>query len=355
MSTIDKLRIESKKRVTTDILDKMENDLDNYQLLQLNSVLNDEFNKVNFRPKEKHVDLMDIEAENKRLLKAFLDAKTVEGLSPRTLKKYEADIHHLFEWSIVSVTNMQTEDIREFLGVWKNRNGCQNITLEGMRKTYSSFFRFLADNGFILKNPMTRIKKMKTRKLYKKAYSSQELELLRYAIDPDDLRLKAIFELLLSSGIRIGELESIKISNINWDELTFKVLGKGNKERKCYFNDKAKIAMQKYLLSRKDRSRYNKLKYAETNDYFLVSSHKPYKPLSKNRIGRIIRNLGQRAGVSDVHAHRFRRTCATIYLNRGMPIEQVQRLLGHESIMTTQLYINVNEDAVRLNHNKFTN
>ena len=351
---ISKLSIESRRKATDEILEKMNDTLTGNQLLLLNKVLNEEFNKVDFLVKENTIDMASISEKNQRLLKSFLDAKTVEGLSERTLYKYEHDIQHLLDWLIVSLDDCTTEDIREFLSMWKSKGNCSNITIDGLRKTFSTFFRYLSDNGFIYKNPMVRIHKIKSRKLYKKAFSGYELELLRNSISSDDFRMKAIFELLLSSGIRISELANIKLGDVNFEDMTFKVLGKGNKERKCYFNDKAKLALQKYIKSRKDLNRWNKGKW-EGNDYLFVTDHKPYNKMNKNSLGKLFRKLGAKSGVDDVHAHRFRRTCATIYLNRGMPIEQVQKLLGHESISTTQLYINVNEEAVRLNHDRYTN
>lgn len=358
MTALTKLSIESRRHATDEILEEMNTHITGSQLLELNKIINDEFNKVEFIKKETSTSVINIEEDNERLIKSFFDAKTVEGLSPRTLVKYKSDINHLCEWLIVPLADTTTEDIREFLGQYKRRGGCSNITVDGMRRTYSSFFGFLANNGLIYKNPMTRIHKITTPKLYKKAFSERELELLRYAIPKNhvkNLRMKAIFELLLSSGVRISELNSMKRSDINWEDLTFKVTGKGNKERICYFNEKSGIAMQNYLKARKDLSKYNKKKYNETNNAMWVSTKKPYLPLNTHAIQTSIRKLGEKSGVSDVHAHRFRRTCATIYLNRGMPVEQVQRLLGHESISTTQLYINVDETAVRLNHDKYTN
>lgn len=348
---MNQLVMEGRRRATEDILEKMDDVLTGKQLLELNHVLNDEFNRVEFIPIEK--EICDFESENRRLLKAFIDAKTVEGLSERSLYKYNRDIGKLLDWLTDSLANTTTQDIRDFFTYYQGLKNCSNITLDGMRRSFSSFFRYLSNNGLIYKNPMNAIHKMRETKLYKKAFTIRELELLRKAIPEKDLRLKSMFELLLSSGIRRSELHSMKISEINWDELTFIITGKGNKQRRCYFNEKSKLALQDWIMSRKDRNRWNKKKYSETNDYLWVSTKKPYLPLGKHHIGRIIKELGEKAGVKDVHPHRFRRTCATVYLNRGMPIEQVQRLLGHESIMTTQLYINVNEQAVKLNHKRY--
>lgn len=356
---LTQLSVESRRQATDLILDEMHNHLTGSQLLELNKILNDEFNHVEFIRKHDSKSPVDIEKENSRFVKAFLNAKSVEGLSKRSLYKYENDIRFLTDYLIIPLSDVTSADIREFLTNYKKTHDISNVTLDGMRRTYSSFFNFLSNNGLIFKNPMVGIPKIKSNKLYKKAFSERELELLRYAIPQGSsvksLRLKAMFELLLSSGIRISELASMKRSNINWTDLSFKIVGKGNKERKCYFNEKSKLAMQRYLKARKDLNERNKNKYRQTNDAMWVHDKIPYAPLGRAGIQRIIRDLGVKAKVPDVHAHRFRRTCATIYLNRGMPVEQVKILLGHESISTTQLYINVNEEAMRLNHERYTN
>lgn len=342
-SAIEQLSIEAQKRATDEILEKMENHLDGTQLMELNKILNHEFNKVDFTFKREEYD-EDYMGHNIFLKEEFLKAKQVEGCSKRTLYYYDQNIDYLINYFQKPFANITTEDIREYFTFHQNLHNCTNVTLNSVRRVYSSYFGWLSDNGYILKNPMSRIKKIKEVKKVKKAYSSHELEVMRQSIPAHKLRQKAVFELLLSSGIRLGELQRLNITDMNWDNLTFKVLGKGNKERVCYFNDKAKLALQNYLKSRKD-----------SNPALFVTEIKPYNRVGLFRHQQDMRELGRWSGVENVHAHRFRRTCATIAINRGMPIEQVQKLLGHESITTTMIYINVDQNAVKLNHKKYMN
>ena len=342
-TAIEQLSIEAQKRATDEILEKMGKHLDGTQLMELNKILNSEFNKVDFTFKREEYD-EDYKGHNIFLKEEFLKAKQVEGCSKRTLGQYNLNINYIIDYFDKPFASVTTEDIREFFTFHQQLNDCSNVTLNGIRRVYSSYFGWLSDNGYILKNPMSRIKKIKEVHKVKKAYTPRELEVMRQSIPAHKLRQKAVFELLLSSGIRLGELQRLNITDMNWDNLTFKVLGKGNKERVCYFNDKAKLALQNYLKSRKD-----------SNPALFVNERKPY-----NRVGlfghqRNMRELGRWSGVENVHAHRFRRTCATIAINRGMPIEQVQKLLGHESITTTMIYINVDQNAVKLNHKKYMN
>lgn len=342
-TAIEQLSIEAQKRATDEILEKMEKHLDGTQLMELNKILNNEFNKVEFTFKREEYD-EDYMGHNIFLKEEFLKAKQVEGCSKRTLGLYNLNINYIIDYFDKPFANVTTEDIREFFTFHQQLNDCSNVTLNGIRRVYSSYFGWLSDNGYILKNPMSRIKKIKEVKKVKKAYSSRELEVMRQSIPAHKLRQKAVFELLLSSGIRLGELQRLNITDMNWDNLTFKVLGKGNKERICYFNDKAKLALQNYLKSRKD-----------SNPALFVTEIKPYNRVGLFRHQQDMRELGRWSGVENVHAHRFRRTCATIAINRGMPIEQVQKLLGHESITTTMIYINVDQNAVKLNHKKYMN
>ena len=237
-----------------------------------------------------------------------------------------------------------TEDIREFLDYYQGINNCSNITLDSNRRALSSLFGWWHRNEYIYKNPMVRIKKIRGQKQVKKAFTTLELETLRDTIDPDDVRTKAVFELLLSSGIRIGELVRLNKYDMDFNNLTFRVLGKGNKERICYFDDKAKLYLKQYLKKR-----------ADDNPALFVSQKGPYIRMSANAHERILRELGEKAGVEKVHPHRLRRTCATRAINRGMPLEQVQQLLGHNNIGTTMIYVNVDQNAVKLNHKKYTN
>ena len=341
---MSRLSIESQRKATDEILEKMNPELTGNQLLKLNKVLNEEFNKVEFLIKDNTYDAGSISEKNQRLLKSFLDAKRVEGLSKRTLYKYEFDIQHLLDWMIVPLDECTTEDIREFLSMWKSKGNCSNVHIDGMRRVYSTFFRYLSDNGFIYKNPMIRIHKIRQRKLYKKAFNGRELELLRAAISNDDLRMKAIFELLLSSGMRVGELTNLKKQDLNFEEKTVIVTGKGDKQRECFFNDLAKVKIQRYLETRID-----------DNPYLFVSFNRPFHQLGITGVETRLRNLGEQAGVNKVHPHRFRRTFATRLLHKGVAIDQIQKFLGHVNIETTKLYAMSDNDEIEYNIKRYVN
>ena len=344
MSTaINSLSAEAQRRCTEDILGKMEKFLDGNQMMELNKVLNNELNKVTLHVKKEDIHI-NYEIENERAVKDFFKAKKVEGASDRSLYAYKMVYNKFFTYVCKHYSLITTEDIREFLDYYQGINNCSNITLDSNRRALSSLFGWWHRNEYIYKNPMVRIKKIRGQKQVKKAFTTLELETLRDTIDPDDVRTKAVFELLLSSGIRIGELVRLNKYDMDFNNLTFRVLGKGNQERICYFDDKAKLYLKQYLKKR-----------ADDNPALFVSQKGPYIRMSANAHERILRELGEKAGVEKVHPHRLRRTCATRAINRGMPLEQVQQLLGHNNIGTTMIYVNVDQNAVKLNHKKYTN
>jgi len=342
-TAIESISAEAQRRATEDILDRMDKVLDGNQMMELNKILNTEFNKVQLCMKKEdiHLDYMN---ENVHVVKEFFKAKTVEGLSQRTLFYYKDIYNSFFTYMQKHYTLITTEDIREYLDWYQGLNNCSNITLDNHRKGLSTLFSWMHKNEYIFKNPMVRIKKIKGQHKVKKAFSDLEIETLRDNIGPEDYRTRAVFELLLSSGIRVGELKGLNRDDMNFHTMSFKVLGKGNKERVAYFNDTAKLYLQKYLKSRTD----------DEPALFIASKPEPHR-LSKHQHEKMIRELGIKAGVEKTHPHRFRRTMATRAIERGMPIEQVQKLLGHENISTTMIYVNVDQDAVKLNHNKYTN
>ena len=343
LSAIDLISADAQRRCTEDILEKMDKVLDGNQMMELNKVLNQELNKVTIHMKKEDIHL-NYEQENEYAVKDFFKAKKVEGASDRTLYLYKSVFNHFFTYVLKHYTLITTDDIREFLEYYQGINNCSNVTLDSNRRALSSLFNWWHKNEYIYKNPMVRVKKIRGQKQVKKAFTTYELEKLRDAIDPDDVRTKAVFELLLSSAIRIGELVRLNRYDMDFNNLTFQVLGKGNKERTCYFDDKTRLYLEQYLKQRDD-----------DNPALFVSNNAPIRRLGANAHERRIRELGEKAGVEKVHPHRFRRTAATRAIDRGMPLEQVQQLLGHESIGTTMIYVNVDQNAVKLSHKKYTN
>ena len=340
-SIISEITTESQRRATEEILDIMNPHLDGAQMVELNKILNQEFSKIQLTRKKQPLH-ENWEEENEYMVKEFFKAKSIEGLSDRTLQAYKSVYKYFFKFIDKHYSLVTTEDVREYLLWYQELNDCSLATLDTHRRYLSSLYMYLTENEYIFNNPMKRITKIKTPVKVKKEFTNIEIEKMRDGIT--DVRTRAVFELLLSSGIRVGELVRLNRDDIYYNSLTFKVLGKGNKERLCYFNDTAKYYLQKYLKTRNDN-----------NPALFVTLSKPYERVGINGHERRIRELGRKVGVDNAHPHRFRRTAATIATKRGMPLEEVQKFLGHENIGTTMIYVNVDKNTVKLNHSKYTN
>lgn len=277
---------------------------------------------------------------NDQYLKMFLDAKKIEGCSERTLKYYDLTIVKFF--SIVSdpVRRINTETIRKYLADYQQINNCSNATVDNIRRNLSSFFSWLEEEDHILKSPMHRIHKIRTKKTVKEVISDEAIEKLR-----DNCKCSrdlAIIDLLYSTGIRVGELVNLNIDDINFDERECIVFGKGDKERKVYFDAKAKLHMLSYLSSRHD-----------DNPALFVALDAPHDRLKISGVEIRLRQLGRSQQLDRIHPHKFRRTMATRAIDKGMPIEQVQKILGHSQIDTTMQYAMVNQSNVKASHRKF--
>lgn len=280
------------------------------------------------------------ETLNEHALRMFFVAKSVQGCTKRTLSYYRNILSQFFTFlGEKSVNQITANDIRYFFAVKKERDGNKDSEINNKRRVLSSFFGWLHEEEYIDKNPMNKIKQIRVEKRIKKPFKDVELERLRYAA-ADNIRLTALLEVLISTGCRISEVSGMNREDLDGDEII--VYGKGKKERTVYLNAKAKLALDRYLSSRED-----------DNSAMFVSSDKPHSRLLVSRMGQEIRQLGQVCGVNDVHPHRFRRTSATMALNRGMPIEQVQLMLGHESIETTTIYAISAQETVKANHKKY--
>ena len=240
----------------------------------------------------------------------------------------------------LKIENISTDDLRKYLADYKNNTTASKATIDNIRRVLSSFFSWLEDEDYILKNPVRRIRKIKTRKVVKEVLSDENFEILRD--NCENIRDLAMIELLASTGIRVGELVNLNINDVLFNERECVVLGKGDSERTVYFDAKTKIHLLKYLGARSD-----------TNPALFVSLKKPYKRLGINGVERRIRELGRDSNIKKVHPHKFRRTMATNAIDKGMPIEQVQRLLGHVQIDTTMQYAMVNQNNVKIAHRKY--
>lgn len=280
------------------------------------------------------------ELTNFNYLEMFLNAKKIEGCSERTLAYYETTIKKLLVDFTEPIRKITTDDIRGYLSNYQEINNCSKTTIDNIRRNISSFFTWLEEEDYIIKSPMRRIHKIKTVKMVKEIISDEEIERLRDRCD--SLRDLAMIDLLYSTGIRVGELVHLNTEDINFEERECVVLGKGDKERKVYFDAKTKIHLQGYINSRSDN-----------NEALFVSLDAPYDRLKISGVEIRLRSLGRELGISRIHPHKFRRTMATRAIDKGMPIEQVQKLLGHSQIDTTMHYAIVNQSNVKVSHRKF--
>ena len=265
------------------------------------------------------------EISNHDFLKMFLDAKKIEGCSERTIQYYKVTVEHLLSKIEESVRKITTEEIRAYLADYQKWNNCSNVTIDNIRRNISSFFSWLEEEDYILKSPMRRIHKIKTKTVVKSVITDEGIERLRdNCMEKRDL---AIIDLLYSTGIRVGELV-----NLNIDD----------KERRVYFDAKAKVHLQEYIERRQDN-----------NQALFVTLDAPHDRLKISGVEIRLRQLGRRLDLERIHPHKFRRTMATRAIDKGMPIEQVQKILGHSQIDTTMQYAMVNQNNVKSSHQKY--
>lgn len=277
---------------------------------------------------------------NEEYLILFLDAKKIEGCSERTLQYYQVTIEKLIEWTDTPIRKITTEEIRRYLVEYQQINNCSKVTVDNVRRNISSFFSWLEEEDYILKSPMRRIHKIKTKQQVKETISDEEIERLRD--NCKCVRDLAIIDLLYSTGIRVGELVNLNVSDVDFEARECIVFGKGDKERRVYFDAKAKLHLQDYLQSRTD------------NDPALfVTLDAPYTRLKISGVEIRLRELGRSLKLEKIHPHKFRRTMATRAIDKGMPIEQVQKILGHSQIDTTMQYAIVNQNNVKNSHQKY--
>lgn len=277
---------------------------------------------------------------NARLLNLFIASKKIEGCSENTLHYYSSTLSNMLNTIQKNACTIETDDIRFYLATYQDMRNSSKVTMDNIRRIMSSFFTWLEDEDYIGKSPVRRIHKVKVTQFIKETLTDENLESLRdQCRHPRDL---AIIDLLISTGIRVGELVNLNRSDINFDERECVVLGKGDKERKVYFDARTKIHLLQYLDGRCD-----------TNSALFVGLYSPWNRLSIAGVERFLSKLGAASHVQHVHPHKFRRTMATMAIEKGMPIEQLQKLLGHTQIDTTLHYAIVNEKNVKLSHQKY--
>lgn len=291
-----------------------------------------------------HYEVMENESGKEHselnLVELFLAAKRIEGCSEKSLKYYETTILAMLDCLKKDVKQIVTEDIRLYLTEYQARKNSSKVTIDNIRRILSSFFSWLEDEDYILKSPVRRIHKVKTGTSIKETYSDETLELMRD--NCTELRDLAMIDMLASTGMRVGEMVLLNREDIDFNERECVVFGKGDKERVVYFDARTKIHLQNYLNSRSDSS-----------PALFVSLQKPYNRLMIGGVEVRLRQYGKRLGINKVHPHKFRRTLATMAIDKGMPIEQLQQLLGHRRIDTTLQYAMVKQSNVKIAHRKY--
>ena len=282
----------------------------------------------------------DENISEQNLVDLFLAAKRIEGCSEKSLKYYESTIIAMLDQIHKEVKQIDTDDIRSYLTEYQARKKSSKVTIDNIRRILSSFFSWLEDEDYILKSPVRRIHKVKTGTNIKETYSDEALELMRDSCT--ELRDLAMIDMLASTGMRVGEMVLLNREDINFNERECVVFGKGDKERIVYFDARTKIHLQNYLQSRTD-----------DDPALFVSLQAPHNRMSIGGIEVRLRQMGKRLGLNKVHPHKFRRTLATMAIDKGMPIEQLQQLLGHKRIDTTLQYAMVKQSNVKIAHRKY--
>ena len=324
-----------KQRIMEEIVQQMLPHLDNAQLQKLQEVLERSLYNCEISGK-----VTVAEDDSQKLIDSFVYAKRIEGCSEKTLKYYRTTIEAMAEAIDKGVRHMQTDDLRAYLTEYQEKHGSSRVTIDNIRRILSSFFSWLEDEDYILKSPVRRIHKVKTASNIKETYSDETLELMRDSCS--EMRDLAMIDLLASTGMRVGEMVLLNRDDVDFAERECVVFGKGDKERMVYFDARTKLHLQTYLDSRNDN-----------NPALIVSLKAPFSRLSIGGVETRLQELGRQLGVHKVHPHKFRRTLATMAIDKGMPIEQLQQLLGHKRIDTTLQYAMVKQSNVKLAHRKY--
>lgn len=330
-----------KEALIKEVLTKMLPFVDNEQAMQLQTVLNKTLMKYEVT-EITNGSAMDAStgASNERMVTKFIEAKRIEGCSEKTLAYYHKTLNVMLADVGKDFMNITTEDLRGYLTRYQGGKRLSRVTVDNVRRILSSFFSWLEDEDYILKSPTRRIHRVKTLANVKEVYSDEALETMRD--NCVELRDLAMIDMLASTGMRVGELVLLNRDDIDFNERECVVLGKGNKERTVYFDARTKIHLQNYLDSRTDE-----------NEALFVTLRSPYSRLTISGVEVRLRVRGRKMGMEKVHPHKFRRTLATMAIDKGMPIEQLQRLLGHQKIDTTLHYAMVKQSNVKAAHRKF--
>lgn len=322
--------------IINNIIQSMLPHLNSIQLKKLKESLNNELSGKTITDSK----IVNENSENVDLMNLFLSAKKIEGCSDKSMHYYKKTIEAMFKGIDKCIKDITTDDIRVYLSNYQLNNNSSKVTIDNIRRILSTFFSWLEDEDYILKSPARRIHKVKTAICIKETYSDEALETMRD--NCSNIRDLAMIDLLASTGMRVGEMVLLNRNDVDFINRECKVLGKGNKERIVYFDARTKIHLMEYLNSRMDQ-----------NEALFVSLNHPNERLKIGGVEVRIRELGRKLKINKAHPHKFRRTLATMAIDKGMPIEQLQVLLGHKRIDTTLQYAMVNQNNVKASHKKY--
>lgn len=325
-----------KEELITGVMQQMLPYLDNVQLKQLRQVME----QTLFHYEVICAEVKPEKDDSNDLIAMFIAAKRIEGCSEKTLKYYQTTIDAMVTSLEKNVRQILTEDLRIYLTDYQEKHQSSRVTIDNIRRILSSFFSWLEDEDYIIKSPVRRIHKVKTASSIKETYSDEDLEKMRDSCE--ELRDLAMIDMLASTGMRVGEMVLLNRDDIDFTERECKVFGKGDKERVVYFDARAKLHLREYLDSRTDDA-----------PALFVTLRAPHQRLQIGGIEYRLRQMGKRLNIPKVHPHKFRRTLATLAIDKGMPIEQLQRLLGHQRIDTTLQYAMVKQSNVKTAHRKY--
>ena len=297
----------------------------------------------NYDISQKETSVVVYNSELPDMVKTYLVCKKIEGMSEGTLYNYGHTLQNFFEFIQKAPEQVSPNDIRIYLYSYQEAKKISNRSLDKIRQTISGFFNWANCEGYIERNPSLTIKPIKFEKKERQPMSQIELEYIRKSCNT--VREIAIIEFLYSTGCRVSELCNVKKSDIDWNNKSVHLFGKGKKHRTSYINAKSEVTLLAYLDTRSD-----------SNEYLFVSERKPHGQLKKDAIEKIVRQIANRASEyvqKPISPHILRHTCASTALNNGMSIEDISRLLGHESISTTMIYAKVSSDNVQNAHKKY--
>lgn len=323
------------EKLMIEIEQQMQSVLDNSQMEVLNHTLRLCFEGYDIEERSR-----EPKQDEKNYIELFLSAKRIEGRSEKTLSYYESTIIRMLDSIEKSVKHITTDDLRSYLAYYQSTRDSSKVTIDNIRRILSSFFGWLEDEDYIIKSPVRRIHKVKTGQTIKETYTDEELELMRDACN--EIRDLAMIDILASTGMRVGEMVHLNRSDIDFEERECIVVGKGDKERIVYFDARTKMHLQRYIEARDDN-----------NSALFVSLYAPHKRMQVGGVETRLRKIGNELGIDKVHPHKFRRTLATVAIDKGMPIEQLQHLMGHQRIDTTLQYAMVKQSNVKLAHKKY--